>query len=262
MILSELALYPVKSCAQVRVGTLRIDRFGPHRDRRWMLVDGNNRFLTQRKLGRMCLIRPELTNDGIVLHAPDMPALGVTRPGTGTRRLVRVWEDHCDALDAGDAAADWLSRFLSTECRLVYFPEEGIRAVDPAYARSDDLTAFSDGFPFLLIGQASLDDLNRRLETPLPMARFRPNLVVAGGEPYAEDGWRRIRIGAMTFRVVKPCNRCVIPTIDLATGERGVEPTRTLATYRKRDNRIYFGQNVIADGEGELQAGMPVEVLE
>ncbi|MCG6887083.1 MAG: MOSC domain-containing protein [Proteobacteria bacterium] len=262
MHLSELAIYPVKSCAQIRQDAIRIDRFGPHRDRRWMVVDNKDMFLTQRKLGRMCLIQPELMESGVLLHAPGMPDLMITRPTSGVSRTVRVWQDHCQALDAGDAAAAWLSEFLTTDCRLVYFPEQMRRAVDPDYARPGDVTAFSDGFPFLLISQASLDDLNRRLVTPIPMARFRPNLVVTGCEPYAEDTWHRLRIGELTFRVVKPCSRCVIPTIDLATGERGEEPTRTLATYRKRDNRIYFGQNVIADGEGELQVGVSVEVLE
>lgn len=166
------------------------------------------------------------------------------------------------ALDCGDEAAAWLSRFLEMECRLVFFPEDEIRQVDPTYARSGDRTAFSDGFPVLLISQASLDDLNRRLKTPVAMRRFRPNLVVSGCEPFAEDGWKQIRVGEVTFRVVKPCSRCVIPNIDPDTAEKSAEPTRTLSGFRRRENKIFFGQNLIADGMGKLELGMPVEVLE
>ena len=137
-----------------------------------------------------------------------------------------------------------------------------MRPVDPDYATEQDQVGFADGFPFLLISQGSLDDLNARLEQPVPMQRFRPNLVVEGCEPYAEDGWRRIRIGASSFRVAKPCSRCIIPTIDIDSAERNPEPLRTLMEYRKRDNKVYFGQNLIHDRQGRIEVGMPVEIIE
>ena len=190
-----------------------------------------------------------------------MPALTVPATGEKRQAQVTVWDDRCKVLDAGDEAADWFSRFLAIDCRLMYFPDDEVRAVDPRYARPGDRTAFSDGFPLLLIAQASLDDLNSRLEAPISMARFRPNLVVQGCDAFAEDHWKEIRIGDLKFRIVKPCSRCTIPGIDPTTGERGLEPLRTLAAYRKRGTKIFFGQNVIADGQGELRVGMPVEVI-
>jgi uncharacterized protein len=141
-------------------------------------------------------------------------------------------------------------------------PDDSVRPVDPDYAGPGHRVGFADGFPFLLISEASLDELNGRLTQPVPMARFRPNLVVAGCEAFAEDGWRRIRIGGLAFDLVKPCSRCIIPTIDIATGQRDAEPLRTLMGYRKRDNRILFGQNLVHDGVGLLRRGMPVQVLE
>ena len=259
---SELAIYPVKSLAQIQLSVARVHRFGLLHDRRWMLVDANGHFITQRQVTRMCLIQPELRGADLILQAPDMPVLTVSPPGADDKRRVTVWDDECDGLDCGDEVAEWLGRFLAIDCRLVFFPEDAVRAVDPHYAQASDRTAFSDGFPLLLIAQASLDDLNNRLDTPIAMARFRPNVVVSGCEAFAEDDWRRIRIGDISFRVVKPCSRCSIPAIDPTTGERGPEPTRTLSRYRQRDNKIFFGQNVIADGEGEIRNGMAVEVLE
>jgi uncharacterized protein YcbX len=259
---SALAIYPVKSLAQIPLSAARVQRFGLRHDRRWMLVDADGRFITQRQMPRMCLIQPELLGADLMLRAPGLPALAVPSPSAANQRRVTVWDDACNSLDCGDAVAAWLSRLLALDCRLVFFPEDEVRAVDPRYAQAGDRTAFSDGFPLLLIAQASLDDLNSRLATPIAMARFRPNLVVSGCAAFAEDGWRRIRIGAISFRVVKPCSRCSIPTIDPATGERGPEPTRTLSRYRLRDNKIFFGQNVIADGAGEIAVGMPVEILE
>jgi hypothetical protein len=173
-----------------------------------------------------------------------------------------VWGDSVRAEAAGPEADDWLSRSLGVPCRLVCFARDAVRSVDPAFSRATDQVGFADGFPFLLISQASLDDLNRRLAQPVAMLRFRPNLVVAGGEAFAEDGWRRIRIGGLAFRVAKPCSRCIIPTIDPLTGQRGVEPLRTLNSYRKRGKQVYFGQNLVHESPGRLAVGMPVEVLE
>jgi uncharacterized protein YcbX len=176
---------------------------------------------------------------------------------------VQVWQDRCRALLVDPAADAWLSEFLGRPVRLVWMPPETQRRVDPRYALSDDHTGFADGFPFLLISRASLDALNARLQTPVSMERFRPNLVVAGCPPHAEDQWQRLRIGDMEFRVAKPCSRCVIPTIDPDTGVRdpGAEPLRTLSAYRRHQGKVYFGQNLLHCGSGVLAEGMAVEVL-
>ncbi len=262
--LSDLYIHPVKSLRGLAVPRARVDRFGLHGDRRWMVVDANDRYLTQRERPQMARIATRLNGELLSLSLPGLPPLTVPPCEDGPPREVTVWDDRVVARDCGEDAAEWLSEALGTDCRLVYFPAQGERQVDTQYARPGELTAFSDGFPLLLITQASLDDLNSRLAEPVEMRRFRPNLVIAGSEPYAEDQWRRLRIGDLTLRLVKPCSRCVIPTIDPATGQRHpeVEPLRTLGEYRRRDNAVYFGQNVIAEGEGELAVGMPVEVLE
>lgn len=264
LLVSELSIYPVKSLGGISLQQSAVERFGLHNDRRWMVVDARDRYLTQREVARMCLIQPEPLSNGLQLTAPGMDALRVMHTPAMSPRKVTVWDDLCTALDCGNEAANWLSQFLSIECRLVYFPDDGQRAVDPIFAQPGDITAFSDGFPILLITQTSLDDLNDRLAEPVPMHRFRPNLVISGSEPYAEDQWKRLRIGDLTLRVVKPCSRCVIPTIDPASGKRDpeAEPLRTLGSYRMRNHKIFFGQNVIADGEGRLEVGQPVEVLE
>lgn len=262
LIVSELAIYPVKSMRQIIVQNSSIDIGGLKYDRRWMVVDAKGEMLTQRKISRMCLIQPELKENVLQLHAPDTCLLAVSNPVESSRRSVTVWKDSCSSLDCGDEAAHWLSRFLEIECRLVYFPDDEVRSVDQAYAQEQDRTAFSDGFPVLLLSQASLDDLNSRMDQDVPMARFRPNIVVSGCESFAEDGWKKLKIGELTVRVVKPCSRCIIPGIDIDTAERGEEPTKTLLSYRKRDNKVFFGQNAVIDGHGEIKTGMAVEILE
>jgi uncharacterized protein YcbX len=261
--LSGLYRYPVKSLAGEFLEQSRLDGFGLERDRRWMLVDREGHFLSQRELPRMALIRPSLTPDGLLLQTPQLPDLAVRFPDEdGERIKVRIWGDLCMAQLADSSTHAWFSDFLGRPCRLVHMPEQTLRPVDPNYALASDRAAFSDGFPLLLISQASLDDLNRRLDEPLPMLRFRPNLVVEGCAAYAEDSWRRIRIGVSTLRVVKPCSRCKITTVDPYTAETGSEPLRTLSGYRRRGNQVFFGQNLLHDGPGDLRLGMPLEVLE
>ena len=259
---SELNIYPVKSLRQVSLSASRVEPYGLEHDRRWMVVDEDGNMITQRQLARMCLIQPHLLAKGLRLTAQGMPELVVETPSDAGRQTVTVWKDQCQAYDAGNDAAEWLSNFLSTVCRLVYYPDDAFRQVDLQYAREGERTAFSDGFPLLLITQASLDDLNQRLDTPLPMKRFRPNLVIEGCQPFAEDNWKKIRIGEIIFRVVKPCSRCIIPNINIETADIGKEPARTLSSYRKTNNKVFFGQNVIAEDTGELTIGMPVEIIQ
>ena len=262
MILTELWRFPVKSLRGARCARLAVDARGGRHDRRWMLVDRQGRFLTQRELPRMALLNTALHGAALSLWLDGEAPRPVACPADAAELPVRVWHDTCLARAVDPAVDAWLSDFLQRDCRLVYLPDDAVRQVDPAYARPGDQVGFADGFPFLLISQASLDDLNARLDCPVPMQRFRPNLVVDGCAPYAEDQWRRIRIGELEFRVAKPCSRCIIPTIDPRTAERASEPLRTLSRYRRRDNKVWFGQNLLHDGPGKLAEGMPVEVLE
>lgn len=262
MTLAAVYRYPVKSLRGEAFSGLDVDPRGFAFDRHWMLVDAQGRFLTQRQQPRMALLDAHVDDSGsLTLSAPGMDPIRVAAQAA-SRVDVTVWGDALQA-ELRDPQADaWLSEFLDVPCRLVAQPSDVVRAVDREYAQADDQVGFADGFPFLLISQASLDDLNGRLEQAVPMIRFRPNLVVDGCAPFAEDNWRRIRIGDMSFRVAKPCSRCIIPTIDPATAERGKEPLQTLMRYRRRDNKVYFGQNLLHDAVGRLEVGMPVEVLE
>ncbi len=261
--LSEIYRYPVKSLAGESIAKSRLDAFGLANDRRWMLVDSEGGFLSQRELPKMALIRPRIDPRGVTLEAPGMDPVHCDIPIADGRDMeVAIWQDRCPARPCGEVVDDWLSQFLGRECRLVYMAEDTFRQVDLNYARPGDRAAFSDGFSLLLISQASLDDLNRRLAAPVSMLNFRPNLVVTGCEPYAEDNWRRIRIGEVSLRVVKSCSRCKITTVDPTTGEAGSEPLKTLTRYRREGNRVLFGQNLVHESQGEFALGMPLEVLD
>jgi uncharacterized protein YcbX len=260
--LSGLYRYPVKSMRGAAFDELTVGPRGLVNDRQWMLVDERGRFLTQRQLPRMALMSAEFDEvDGLVLGAPGMGEC-VVRDTSSEVLDVTVWRDTLTAVACDPAADAWCSDFLERPCRLVRLAADTVRTVDQNFAAAADQVGFADGFPFLLISQASLDDLNRRIGQTLPMQRFRPNLVVEGCAPYAEDGWRRLRIGDITFRVAKPCSRCIIPTIDPLTAERAAEPLRTLMSYRRRDNQVFFGQNLLHDGTGKLRVGMTVEPID
>ena len=259
--LSGLNVYPIKSCGGIPVEEWEVDERGLRHDRRWMLVDETGCFISQRELPRMALVKVRIESDGLIVDAPGMASLSVPFvPPDGRAVLARVWGD----LVEGQAVDDdsWFSEFLGVSCRLVYLPDEAVRKVDPAYAEPGDRVGLADGFPFLLISEASLAYLNARLEQPLPMNRFRPNLVVGGCEPFAEDGWRGVRIGQLTFRVVKPCARCTITTVDQESATKGKEPLRTLARFRRAGNKVLFGQNLIHNETGTLRIGDPVQILQ
>ncbi len=262
--LSQIWHYPVKSLKGRSLQTSEVGVTGIQHDRQWMLVDDKGDFITQRQEPRMVLVKTDMHHGHLLLSAPGMCDLLVSHGAAGmipTR--AQVWGDETRALPVDAHADRWLSEFLQRDCKLVRLPAESPRQVDQTYAQPADRVGFADGFPFLLISQASLDDLNQRLTTSLPMECFRPNLVVSGCEAYAEDNWRRIRIGEITFRLVKPCSRCVIPGIDLETGQsQGKEPLRTLAQYRRQGHKVMFGQNLLHDWVGSLQLGMHVDVLE
>ena len=227
-----------------------------------MIVDGHDEFVTQREHPRLVLITPQLDAGMLHLTTPEGQTLAVPTAGSsGPTRHVRVWRDRCEAVDQGNEAAQFFSDWLGESVRLVKMADDYKRQVNPDYTQTPAITGFSDGFPLLLISEASLGDLNARLDTPLPMNRFRPNLVVKGCGRFAEDGWQQLKIGSIVFDVAKPCDRCAVTTTDQTTGARGVEPRRTLATYRRAGAKVYFGQNIIHRAEGTIAVGTPVEVV-
>ncbi|MFN2328189.1 MAG: MOSC domain-containing protein [Chromatocurvus sp.] len=262
MVLSGLFIYPVKSCAGIALTSATLDRFGLAGDRRWLLVDARNRFLSQRSLPAMGQVAVVERVDGLTL-CYQRHELTVQTPGAdAARRCVEVWGDYVEALDAGDAAAVWLSSMLGRPCRLVYMGDDAERPVDADYAVHGETVSFADGFPLLLSAEASLASINEALDAPVSMRRFRPNLVISGSTPFAEDGWHRLMIGECTFTVAKPCSRCVIPTLDPDTGAVHPDLNRVLAATRRIDGVILFGLNLLHDGSGGLQLGDALQVLD
>jgi uncharacterized protein YcbX len=259
--LASLHIYPVKSCGGLSPADWEVDDFGLRHDRRWMIVTPAGDFITQREQPRLALVRPALADGSLVLRAPGMPELALPLvPAARERITVQVWGDITQGVPVSAESAEWLSRFLGEPVRLVWMPGDVIRQTDPEYALGHRVS-FADGFGFLLIGEASLAELNRRLAKPLPMNRFRPNLVVSGADPFAEDGWRELRVGGLELAVVKPCARCVTTTTDQETAERGVEPLKALAMFRKRNGQVMFGQNLVHRGTGRIAVGAAVQVV-
>ena len=244
---SGLSVYPVKSCAGVVVDEARVGATGFQWDRRWMVVGEDGGFLSQRTHPRLTLVRVRLAEDRLLLSAPKV--------------RVTVWRDECVAIDEGSAATAWMSDHLGIHARLVRLADDDARPLGTPAAQPGDRVSFADAYPFLLLSQGSLDQLNRRLNLPVPMDRFRPNIVVEGCPPHAEDSWKAIRIGDVDFRVVKPCSRCVVVTTNQQTGDRGLEPLQTLATYRLQDGEVMFGQNLVHSGVGTVRVGDQVLIL-
>lgn len=252
---SHLFLYPVKSLGGIEVRQFDVDALGPRLDRRWMVIDGRGDFQTQRWRRRMALIATQLTPDGTVrLRADGMPDITVPQGG-GARREVTVWNDTSLAEACGAEADQWLSAFFGEPCRIVFFPDASERPIRRRAAEAIGRVGFADAYPFLLLSEGSLEDLNSRLAVPLPLNRFRPNIVVQGVEPYAEDGWDACMVGDVRLVVTKRCVRCVLTTIDQKTAEAGVEPLRTLATYRRTSDGVVFGVNLAHASTGALAVG-------
>lgn len=268
--LASIHVYPVKGAAGIALDAAALDPTGLRHDRRWMVIDRDGRFVSQRQVSRLCLVRPRFDEDALVLSAPGMADVAVPlRPEDGRRREVRVWSDDVAAIVHGGEVGDWLTEFLAEDARgpldLAYFPAGSERRVRRDYGRPGDRVAFADAFPFLLIGEGSLADLNLRLvergAEAIPMNRFRPNLVLSGTSPYEEDGWRQVRIGDVPFQVMKAAGRCVVTTTDQATGAVGDEPLATLNEYRREGKAVLFGQYLVHDGGGTVRVGDDVVAL-
>lgn len=271
IVISQLWIYPIKSLKGISLDSVQLEKRGLQYDRRWMLVDMNNHFITQRQYPKMALIEVELADFGLSVRAPEMPCLIIPYPDTEIvlydEIQVSCWDDSLTVKHINTAIDNWFSEALGVDCQLVYLPDETLRPVDPAFARKDDIASFADGFPNLLISEASLQDLNQRIKNkPLSMQRFRPNIVIKGCEPYAEDTLQHFQINQIDFYAVKPCSRCVITTIDPQTGKKsGPEPIKTLYDYRKKGDKAYFGQNLLHKlsllTDNRLKIGDPLSIV-
>lgn len=263
--LSEIWIYPVKSLGGIALTEAKLEPRGLQYDRRWMLVDDTGRFVSQREIAQMALLGTAVEPPYLTVFWKKNPnekiRIPLEMPETDLEKLrVQIWSDQCASRVLPNSINDWFSENLKQNLRLVLMPGTTRRWADGRYAPKGHHVSFADGFPFLLIGQASLDDLNSRLAQPLPMNRFRPNFVFTGSQPFEEDFWKQFSIGNQPFLCVKPCARCIIPTTDQYTAARAAEPLKTLATFRKQGNKILFGQNVVWPGEGEawVRVGAPV----
>ncbi|GAC1603847.1 MAG: MOSC domain-containing protein [Hymenobacter sp.] len=265
--LTGLFLYPVKSLGGYAVAEADVTARGLRHDRRWLLVDERNRFMTQRQLPELALLAVAPAYNGFLIshrQRPELLPLFVPFESTPDRTLfVSIWDDLAWAWRGTPDADAWLAQALGRPCRLVYMSDMVRRDVEPALNPEGQLVSFADGYPFLLVGEAALADLNSRLAPPVPMNRFRPNLVFGGGEPYEDDAWEAFRIGDLPFRAVRGCGRCVLTTIDQQTATKNPvgDPLRTLATYRQAEGSTLFGQNVTGPGQGRLRVGDGLTVL-
>lgn len=268
MYLSQIFIYPIKSLGGISLNEAIVEERGLRFDRRMMIVDENGIFMTQRDFPQMALLKTKiLDNNLIVTHSSSNHSIILPLSPDGEalsgKIKVKIWDDECEAITVSKEADEFFYEMIGTKCHLVYMPESEKRIVDPKrkYVKDEHIVSFADGYPFLIIGQSSLDELNRRLETPLPMNRFRPNFVFTDGEPFEEDNWKDFRIAEIKFRAVKPCARCVITTTDQQTAERSDEPLRTLSTFRRQGNKVLFGMNLIALNSGEVKVGDKITLI-
>jgi uncharacterized protein len=264
--------YPVKSCRGEELSAAQVEPWGLAGDRRWMIVDAAGRFLTGREYPQLVLVSPRVESGKITLAGPDGAEVTVPVPSGGKLVPVSVWKSELLAAEADDAASDWLTRIIGTPARLVYLDDPTRRPTNPEHSLDTDRVSFADGYPLLLTSEESLAAVNgwiaagpRAAEGPVPMRRFRPNVIVSGAPAWAEDNWRRLRIGPVTFRNAKGCGRCVFTTIDPDTAAKGREPLFALARHRRWDNQVWFGVNLIPDNAGPaalIRPGDLVEILE
>jgi uncharacterized protein len=270
--LTEIWIYPVKSLAGIQLKEAVAQEKGLEFDRRWMIVDDKNRFLTQRELPEMALIQPKISVENGELKSLSLyhklkriAPLELLNPCVSDQKKeieVTIWDDKVQASEISDEANNWLTNLLGVKCKLVYMGDDIIRKIDVEYAIiGDEINSFSDAYPYLIAGNSALALLNSKLTQPINMLRFRPNLVFSGGQAHDEDHWKRLKIGDVIFEGVKNCARCPIPTIDTETALKTKEPLKTLAIYRTKNNKVYFGQNLLIEKIGKLKIGDVIEVL-
>jgi len=262
--LSEINIYPIKSLAGISLLSSEVEERGLKYDRRWVLVNESNTFFTQRDFPEMALIIVAVVQEGLKLQHKTKIVEPLLIPfefdHSKTDKVV-IWDDTVKGKFYNTQIDSWFSEIIGIKCHLVKMPESTRRIVDTSYAKNK-IVSFADGYPFLIIGQSSLNDLNSRLEVPLPMNRFRTNFVFTGGQPFEEDNWKKFNVGNVIFQAVKPCARCVITTTNQETAERLHEPLLTLSKYRKFDNKVMFGMNLVCESTGQIEVGDKIEILE
>ena len=260
---SQINIYPVKSCAGLSFESSVIVDTGFEHDREWMIVDDAGNFITQRQDAKLSLIKTTIIPNGVRLETSDVQAIDVSIVQEGERIHTEVWGNPCVGINQGNAVSEWLTNVTGKKCRLIHMAPDFKRLITKKYQTSgNEIVGFADGFPFLLSSEKSLEELNSRLDEKLPMNRFRPNIVISGGVSFQEDSWKKIKIGSVIFRVAKPCARCEITTINQSTGQKGIEPLETLGTYRTKPKGIMFGQNLVQENNGTISVGDVVEILE
>jgi uncharacterized protein YcbX len=263
--ITSIYIYPIKGLAGISLQTSKVEKRGLQYDRRWLLVDENGKFLTQRSHPNMALLQPSFDNGNLLvqhkLKTVNALSIPLSLPENSKTIKVTIWDDTCKAILVGAQYDDWFSSVLNVNCRLVFMPDSTNRWIDPKYAKKGEVVSFADGYPVLVAGEGSLNDLNNRLDSPVPMNRFRPNLVFSGGQPFEEDQWGHFKVGEEAFfRGTKPCARCQVPTIDQETAEMGKEPIKTLSTFRRFDRKILFGLNACWDLEKTERQDVTVAV--
>jgi len=261
--LSEINIYPIKSLGGISLHSSEVEERGLKYDRRWVLVDESNTFFTQRDFPEMALLNVSIESSGLKLQHKTKNIEPLSIPFSfkhSKKDKVVIWEDIVVGEFYSREIDEWFSDIIGIKCHLVKMPETTRRVVDKKYAKNK-IVSFADAFPFMIIGQASLDDLNSRLEDPLPMNRFRTNFVFTGGVPFEEDNWKKFIIGDVKFEAVKPCARCVITTTNQETAERLHEPLLTLSKFRKIDNKVMFGMNLVSESTGKVEVGDKIEFL-
>ena len=258
LLLTSITIYPIKSLGGISLTSAVAEERGLKYDRRWMLINEDNVFISQRECAKMALISVQLVEEGFELSHKHDAIERIIIPfsiSEGDSFIVTIWEDTCLAIHFSEVVDKWFLELLGINCRLVYMPDYSLRYIDQDYAKDNELVSFADGYPFLIIGESTLLDLNNRLANQIPMNRFRPNFVFSGGDAFEEDDWEKFKIEEVSFLAVKPCGRCIITTIDQDSAERSNEPLKTLSSYRRKNNSVLFGQNLILEIGGIVKIG-------
>ena len=263
LVLSHIFIYPIKSLGGISVDSAYADKQGLKYDRRYLLVDETGMFITKRDFPRLAFLKLSIIENGFkVLNTMDSSQTVIPFESDSKENVsVTIWDDVCNAVMVSKDLNNWFSSAINKKCSLVYMPDDEKRLVEKKYINEEHIVSFADAYPFLIIGQASLEDLNSRLQRSVPMNRFRTNFVFTGGNPYEEDNWKDFKISDAKFKAVKPCARCVITTTDQDTAERSVEPLKTLSDYRKINNKVMFGMNVVCNKPGIVSINQKIELF-
>ena len=259
--ITEINLYPVKGLGGISLAESEVGKRGLKFDRRWMIVDQNNQFITQRTQRKLALFKTRITSSELSIHYDLDTKTIPLKTNYGPTINVQVWNSNCESQLVDQTIDKWISDILGFNAKLVYMPETTDRLVNPEYAINKDIVSFADAYPILLLSEESLKNLNKKLDEPILMNRFRPNLVFSGGYQHIEDDILKYSINDCHFQNVKPCDRCVVTTINQATAERSKEPLKTLSTYRMAMQQVYFGMNTIPLKLGFIKLGDELKIL-